>query len=268
MGSLAGILLLAMQAEVKGKGTLAKGLFIGGIYWASMIYPFFPIFHSSTTASIFLYIFILLLLSSLSVVVYRPDQWKIIVTWISVVLVTCYFGMADSIQKLETENPTLGKLFAENKDLTFAILVCAVIFAVITWVLKVRQGDLQKLLKEASVELSQNELDTNSQNQKLTELAANLKNTHLEIEKVNSSLEHRIAIRSKELQNINDKIVNHGFMHSKLIKNAFESNVVFADQLESLDDKTIQSRTKKMTSELDRLVFQIAKNLETAERTV
>ena len=261
------VLFIARASDKKGFNELAKVLFLIGNYWASMIYPLMSNFESKPAEDIFICTFMVLLLNAVVVVLYRIDQWLIMLLWISIFSSTFYFGVYYSISELDSEiYGPLAAMFLDNLELIPAIIISSMLLGLITWKFKIEQSKANALLVDASVRLQEKEDDINAQNQELRALTGNLTEAQLEIVQINSSLEERVKNRLSELENINSKIVNYGFMHSQFIKNAFEDNVLLSEHIENLEDQAIQERIQKMTTELDGLVMQIAENLELAEK--
>lgn len=266
MAILVFILLLVPIFDRQGFPRTAKSIFIAGIYWAFFLYPIMTWFTSKPAEDIFLYIFTLLVMSSLVIVIHETKEWWLSLVWIVILQATFYYGFDYSIAQLEADSyQILQSVFQENSELGFGIIVSSLLLSLITWKFKIEQTRAVDRLLLATSQLEEKELEINRKNQELAKISWRLSKAQTETATMNDQLAARIEKRQQQLKMINYKLVNYGFIHSEVVQKSFEKSVAMLEGIQVFDDQTSRKLVDAMIDELDKLIFEIAQNLKVAE---
>lgn len=241
-------------------------IFIIGIYWAFMVYPFTPFFSSKPAEDLFLYIFITLIINSLIVVLIDSSNRRLILFWIILINATFVYGLGITIDQLDEAFYTpLKNVFVDVPILNFAFPMIFIFICLVTHKFKTEQEKAQNKLEVATKKLSQEKSNLEEQNHQLSSTIGALEESELALKELNSTLEVRIDQRMQELDDLNERILNHGFLNSVTIQNSFEK-ILLSDEVTRGRDENIQyDHYNRVTNELDEIVNSIGQNLQIAD---
>ena len=85
-----------------------------------------------------------------------------------------------------------------------------------------------------------------------------------ELAATNRSLEKKVKKRTEELEEINLRIIAHGFTHTKTIIDPLDKLELVTNQM-SKDPASAKKELSRITSQLDDIIMSINNNLSTDE---
>lgn len=262
MTILEGFLIGALLANRKSSNLSAQ-LYLIGIYWAFLLYPFTPLFISKPAEDLFLYIFITLILNSLVIVLIKSNLKILTGFWLLTINITFIYGLRITIQRL---NPDvylpIKDIFVEVPILVYSFTIIFIFISLVTRKFKTEQEKASDLLDRATKELSKERSILEYQHTQLTETINQLKKSEIEIKETNSSLEDRINQRLNDLKLMNERILNHGFLNSVTIRESFDKILLNYDDSSKLDEESEFKFYSKVTDELDQIITSIGQNLQ------